>query len=82
MAEYFTHFSCLLDVGTPDKAARALGLFQGLREADQDADEPEIADAVMGRPPGAEADPELFPLGNSGAWLLDSGCLSLGSRGE
>lgn len=43
MADYFTHFSCLLDVGTPDKAARALGLFQGLREADQDADEPEIA---------------------------------------
>ena len=43
MADYFTHFSCLLDVGTPDKAARALGLFQGLREADQDADDPEVA---------------------------------------
>jgi hypothetical protein len=41
-----------------------------------------ISDAVMGRPPGAEADPELFLLGNSGASLLDSGCLSLGSRGE
>ncbi len=36
MADYFTHFSCLLDVGTPDKAARALDLFQGLREEDQD----------------------------------------------
>ena len=43
MADYFTHFSCLLDVGTPDKAARALALFQSLREADQDADDPEIA---------------------------------------
>ena len=43
MADYFTHFSCLLDVGTSDKAARALALFQSLREADQDADDPEIA---------------------------------------
>ena len=23
MANYFTHFSCLLDVGTPENAARA-----------------------------------------------------------
>ena len=42
MADYFTHFSSLLDVGTPDKAARALALFQSLREADQDADDPEV----------------------------------------
>jgi hypothetical protein len=43
MADYFTHFSCLLDVGTPDNAARALALFQELREADQDTDDPEVA---------------------------------------
>lgn len=43
MADYFTHFSCLLDVGTPDKAARALALFQRLRAADEDADDPEVA---------------------------------------
>ena len=43
MADYFTHFSCLLDVGTPDKATRALALFQELRAADQDADYPEVA---------------------------------------
>ena len=43
MADYFTHFSCLLDVGTPDKAARALALFEELRAADQDADDPEVA---------------------------------------
>ena len=30
MADYFTHFSCLLDVGTPDNAARALDLFNDL----------------------------------------------------
>lgn len=43
MADYFTHFSCPLDVGTPDKAARALALFQSLREAAQDAEDPEVA---------------------------------------
>ena len=43
MADYFTHFSCLIDVGSPDKAARALTLFQELQETDQDADDPEVA---------------------------------------
>ena len=43
MADYFTHFSCLLDVGTPEKAARALALFHDLRAADQDADDPVVA---------------------------------------
>jgi len=27
MPDYFTHFSCVLDVGTPDNAARALDLY-------------------------------------------------------
>ena len=27
MADYFTHFSCLLDVSTPDNAAAALALY-------------------------------------------------------
>ncbi|SDX66906.1 hypothetical protein [Roseicitreum antarcticum] len=43
MADYFTHFSCLIDVGSADKAARALALFQELRVADQDADDLEVA---------------------------------------
>ena len=43
MADYYTHFSCLLDVGTPEKAARALALFHDLRAADQDADDPVVA---------------------------------------
>lgn len=30
MADYFTHFSCLLDVGTPENAARALDLYNAL----------------------------------------------------
>ncbi len=32
MADFYTHFSCLLDVGTPDKAARALDLYNQLSE--------------------------------------------------
>ena len=28
MADYFTQFSCVLDVGTPDKAVAALDLFE------------------------------------------------------
>jgi len=43
MADYFTHFSCLIDVGSADKADRALALFQSLRAADQDADDPAFA---------------------------------------
>lgn len=39
MADYYTHFSCLLDVGTPENAARALELFKELAE-DSDSDEP------------------------------------------
>jgi hypothetical protein len=49
MADYFTHFSCLLDVGTPDKAAPALALFQDQRAADQDADDPEVAGLTLVR---------------------------------
>jgi hypothetical protein len=43
MAEYFTHFSCLIDVGSADKAARALALYQSLREAAQNSEDPEVA---------------------------------------
>ena len=54
MADYFTHFSCLLDVGTPDQATRALALFQCLRAADQDADDPEVAGFDLVRQNGPE----------------------------
>jgi hypothetical protein len=39
MADYFTHFSCLLDVGTPENAVRALELLGELLKND-DEDEP------------------------------------------
>ncbi len=35
MADYFTHFSCLLDVGTEEKALRALQLYESA-EPDED----------------------------------------------
>jgi hypothetical protein len=40
MADYFTHFSCLLDVGTPDNAARALELYNALSEEGASEDPP------------------------------------------
>ncbi|GKX34105.1 MAG: hypothetical protein MnENMB40S_17230 [Rhizobiaceae bacterium MnEN-MB40S] len=40
MADYFTHFSCLLDVGTPDNAARALDFYNILSEANAAEDPP------------------------------------------
>ena len=43
MADYFTHFSCLLDVGTPSNAALTVALFQQLRLEDQEADEPQVS---------------------------------------
>lgn len=39
MADYFTHFSCLLDVGTPENAAQALDLYRALAE-DVDCEDP------------------------------------------
>lgn len=43
MADYFTQFSCVLDVGAPDKAVTALDLFLRLREEDEASDDPEFS---------------------------------------
>lgn len=40
IADYFTRFSCLLDVGTPDNAARALDLYNRLSEDHASEDPP------------------------------------------
>jgi len=40
MANYFTHFSCLLDVGTPENAARALDLYNALATENAAEDPP------------------------------------------
>ena len=40
MANYYTHFSCLLEVGTPENAARALDLYNALSEENAAEDPP------------------------------------------
>ena len=42
MADYFTRFSCLLDVGTPERAVRAIDFFVDLREEDDLSEEPQF----------------------------------------
>jgi len=49
MANYFTHFSSLIDVGTSANAIRALALFQQCRDKDQDADDPDVAGFALSR---------------------------------
>ena len=43
MADFFTHFSCVLDVGTPDNATRALKLYQAFMEDAAHEDVPQTA---------------------------------------
>ena len=40
MADYFTHFSCVLDVGSPEKARAALDLLTRLHLEEEDASDP------------------------------------------
>ena len=40
MADYFTHFSCLLDVGAPEKAALALDRYNALSAEGASEDPP------------------------------------------
>jgi hypothetical protein len=55
MADYFTHFSCLIDVGTPEKAARAIDVFVTLRDEDDQLDEPQFHGFDLSRQDGAES---------------------------
>lgn len=55
MADYFTHFSCLLDVGTPERAARAIDFFVDLREEDDQSDEPQFHGFDLSLQEGAES---------------------------
>ena len=42
MADYFTHFSCLLDVGTPQKAVQAIDFFVARCDEDDQSEEPQL----------------------------------------
>ena len=54
MADYFTHFSCLFDLGSADKARRALDLFHRLRAQEEDADDPEFSGFELSQQDGPE----------------------------
>jgi hypothetical protein len=63
MADYFTHFSCLLDVGTPDNAARALDLYNDL-----------CAEGAAEDPPSDGFLLSLDPAhGGSNLWMREDG---------
>ncbi len=47
MADYLTHFSCLLDVGTPERATAALDLLTRLHLDEEGADDPEYSGFVL-----------------------------------
>ena len=61
MADYFTHFSCLLDVGTAQNAARALDLYNALSEAGASEEPPSEGFLVSIQP----------EHGGSQLWLRD-----------
>lgn len=61
MADYFTHFSCLLDVGTPENAARALDLYNTL-SAERASEEPPSEDFLLSIQP---------EHGGSQLWMRD-----------
>lgn len=64
MADYFTQFSCVLDVGTPDKALAALDLFLRLREEDEASEDPDFSGFALSLPDGP---------GSSVLWFHDDG---------
>ncbi len=63
MADYFTHFSCLLDGGIPDNAAHALYLYNDL-----------WAEGAPEEPPSDGFLLSLNPVhGGSDLWMRDDG---------
>lgn len=62
MADYFTHFSCVLDVGSSEKAIAALDLLTRLHLDEDDADELEYAGFSLSLQDG---------LGSSILWFHD-----------
>lgn len=63
MADYFTQFSCLLDVGTPKNAARALELYNALSRENATEDPPSDGFALSIQP----------EHGGTVLWMRDEG---------
>lgn len=47
MADYFTHFSCVLDVGSPEKVVAAIDLLTRLYRDEEGSDDPEYSGFAM-----------------------------------
>jgi hypothetical protein len=63
MAEFFTRFSCLLDVGSAENAARALAMYNEM-----------VAEAVAEDPPSEGFMLAIVPEhGGSTLWMRDAG---------
>jgi len=63
MADYYTQFSCLLDVGTPENAARALELYTALSQWNATEDPPSDGFVVSIQP----------EHGGTVLWMRDEG---------
>jgi hypothetical protein len=63
MADYFIHFSCLLDVGTPENAARALNIYTALSQENAAEDPPSDGFALSIQP----------EHGGTVLWMRDEG---------
>jgi len=63
MADYYIHFSCLLDVGTPENAARALDLYTALSQENAAEDPPSDSFALSIQP----------EHGGTMLWMRDEG---------
>ncbi len=55
MADYFTHFSCVLDVGSPEKAIAALDFLTRLNLDEEGADDPKYSGFSMSQQDGPES---------------------------
>ena len=62
MADYYTHFSCLLDVGTPENAARALDLYNALADDNAAEDPMSYGETVITLPYVREKWSSMFDL--------------------
>ena len=64
MADYFSHFSCVVDAGTPEKAVQALVLHARLCADGEDSDDPNYSGFALALQDGP---------GTSVLWLHDDG---------
>lgn len=72
MADYFTQFSCMFDVGTPDNARRALELFQSFTER-LESEESTFPGFALSLDPHD---------GGTALWIHDDGCGDIGQVTE